>query len=165
MSGREILVRGARESDIDAVLAIERVSFADPWDRDSFELALDPTRMLFLVAEEPATAVREQDDSARPALLGYGIALLLLDEGEVADLAVAPDARGRGVGARLLDALTLAAHSTGVRSMYLEVRESNVRARTLYASRSFAPVGRRRGYYRNPTEDALLLRRDLAQVM
>jgi ribosomal-protein-alanine N-acetyltransferase len=49
----------------------------------------------------------------------------------------------------------------GVRSLYLEVRESNVSARALYDSRSFAQVGRRKGYYRSPIEDALLMRRDL----
>ena len=51
--------------------------------------------------------------------------------------------------------------AAGVRSLYLEVRESNVAARALYDSEGFAAVGRRRGYYRNPLEDALLLRREI----
>ena len=51
----------------------------------------------------------------------------------------------------------------GVRALYLEVRDSNAAARALYGSLGFTQVGRRRGYYQHPTEDALLLRRDLAE--
>ena len=155
-------MRGARESDIDSVLTIEQVSFSDPWGRDSFESAIDLDRMLFLVAEGPAQGAGESEPHHR-ALLGYVVALLLFDEAEVADLAVAPGARGKGVGGRLLDAVTEEACAVGVRSMYLEVRESNAPARALYDSRSFTHVGRRRGYYRNPSEDALLMRRDIAE--
>ena len=162
MSERVITVRTARESDVDAVLAIEQVSFSDPWGRDSFESALDLERMMFLVAVTPDEAGAGAAVGP-PELLGFVVALLLFDEAEVADLAVAPSARGRGVGGRLLDALTVEAYAVGVRSMYLEVRESNASARALYDSRSFAHVGRRRGYYRNPSEDALLMRRDIVE--
>ena len=77
-------------------------------------------------------------------------------------LAVAPVARRRGIGGLLLDEVVAGATRAGVRSLYLEVRESNSAARALYESRRFLPVGRRRGYYQRPPEDALLLRRDLA---
>ena len=162
MSERVITVRTARESDVDGVLAIERVSFSDPWGRDSFESALDLERMLFLVAEA-SNEVGGEMAGVPSELLGFVVALLLFDEAEVADLAVAPSARGRGVGGRLLDAVTVEANAVGVRAMYLEVRESNASARALYDSRAFTHVGRRRGYYRNPSEDALLMRRDLLE--
>ena len=156
-----LVVRAARDSDIDSVLAIERASFADPWGRDSFETAIHLDRMLFLVAEGSLADEGGRTDYGKREVLGFVVALLLLDEAEVADLAVVPAARGRGIGGLLLDHVTADAHAVGVRSLYLEVRESNVSARALYDSRSFTHVGRRRGYYRNPTEDALLMRQDL----
>ena len=99
--------------------------------------------------------------SGGASLIGYVLALIAADEAEIADLAVTPAARRRGVGGLLLDRVSRAAADRGVRVLYLEVRESNVAARRLYESRSFLPVGRRRGYYRHPPEDALVLRRDL----
>ena len=161
MSDDGILVRAARAADLDAVLAIEQSSFADPWGRDSFEYAVELDRMLFLVAVEDSTTALGQAAAGGGQLLGYVVVLLLLDEAEVADIAVAPEARGRRVGGRLLDRATEEAYARGVRTLYLEVRESNVPARALYDSRSFAHVGRRRGYYHHPDEDALLMRRDL----
>lgn len=161
VSEQVIRVRAARDTDIDTVLAIEQQSFVDPWSRDSFETALDVARMLFLVAEACPADSDEDAESGQCEVLGYVIALLLLDEAEIADLAVAPSARGRGIGGLLLDQVSAQAYGVGVRSMYLEVRESNVSARALYDSRSFTHVGRRRGYYTNPREDALLMRRDV----
>ena len=89
------------------------------------------------------------------------MALLYGEEGEIADLAVAPAARRRGIGGVLLDRVVATAMESGVGALYLEVRESNVAARALYQSRGFDMVGRRRGYYSRPAEDALLLRRSL----
>jgi ribosomal-protein-alanine N-acetyltransferase len=82
-------------------------------------------------------------------------------EGEIADIAVAPEARGRGVGGVLLDRVTELLAESGVRTIYLEVRESNLAARGLYDARSFRMIGRRRGYYQHPAEDALVLRREI----
>ena len=157
---RSITIRRARESDLAQVLEIERVSFVDPWNRDSFEMALDVSRMLFLVAEgaeESGSGVEPK----HPAVVGYVIAILLFDEAEVADLAVLPQVRGKGVGGTLIDEVGVQAGHLGVRTLYLEVRESNTSARALYESRSFTQVGRRRGYYQHPHEDALLMRRDI----
>ena len=146
-------IRSARETDIPEVVEIERASFADPWSADSFLTSLRPERMHFLVAEE----------SAGDALvIGYVIALMIGEEAEIADLAVTPHARRRGVGPMLLDRVASDLTSSGVRTLFLEVRESNVSAQRLYASRSFKPVGRRPRYYQSPVEDALILRRDLA---
>ena len=153
-------MRAARGADIEAVLAIEQESFVDPWSRDSFETALDVGRMLFLVAEGLLDDGGREGEREMPAVLGYVVALLMLDEAEVADLAVSAVARGRGIGGLLLDRVVAEMHAVGVRTMYLEVRESNLSARALYNSRFFTHVGRRRGYYNNPREDALLLKRD-----
>ena len=154
-------MRAARDTDIEAVLAIEQESFVDPWSRDAFETALEVGRMLFLVAEESRVDGSGSGEWGTPAVLGFVVALLLLDEAEVADLAVTPAARGRGIGGLLLDRVSAEVRAVGVRTMYLEVRESNLSARALYDSRSFRHVGLRRGYYANPREDALLMRRDV----
>ena len=159
-----LTVRGARESDLEAVLRIERASFADPWSLESFRTALDLDRMRFLVADSTIGGSADADGVGGPAqVVGYVVALLLADEAEIADIAVSPEARGSGIGGRLLDQASDDAAQRGVRSLYLEVRESNVAARALYESRSFAHVGRRRGYYQHPNEDALIMRRDLGQ--
>jgi len=158
-----VVIRSAGEADLDGILRIERDSFADPWNRESFESSLALDRIRFLVAEDGGAGSR-RGESGDETILGYVVALLLLDEAEIADLAVAPVARRRGLGGLLLDRVAADAAYAGVRSLYLEVRESNSAARALYQSRSFLPVGRRRAYYQHPPEDALLLKRDLAPV-
>ncbi|MEO8335694.1 MAG: ribosomal protein S18-alanine N-acetyltransferase [bacterium] len=158
MNDATLVIRPAEHYDIPEVLRIERDSFADPWSADSFLTSLELDRMRFLVAEE-----RGEGDSSRTGngmLVGYVIALVLGEEAEIANLAVSSDARGRGVGGLLLDRVTDELVQRGVWSVYLEVRESNTAARALYKSRAFRQVGRRRGYYRHPAEDALLLKRD-----
>ena len=146
-----ISLRRAERTDLDAVVAIERVSFSDPpWSRDSFAALVDSPRAYFTVAcEDPADAV-----------VGYVVAWFVVDEAEIANLAVAPDHRHRGIGSRLLDAALTEARLAGAVMVHLEVRDSNAAARALYGSRGFEMVGRRRRYYRDPVEDALLLRRD-----
>ena len=162
VTGRQVLVRAAQSRDLDTVVGIERTSFADPWSRESFESSMEPQRMRFLVAVEVDASVAAADTlSGEPRILGYVVALLLFDEAEIANLAVAPSARRRGIGCLLLDRMSGDLAGDGVQSLYLDVRESNAGARALYASRSFQEVGRRRRYYRHPTEDALLLKRNL----
>lgn len=144
-------VRPAEAGDLDAVHALEVRAFGDPWSRRSFgELLVHPA-VAFRVATVPGAGV-----------VGYVVAWFVVDEAEIANLAVAPDLRGRGIGAALLDLALVEATAHGCATMYLEVRDSNGPARALYASRGFEQVGRRRGYYRHPVEDALVLRRTLA---
>ena len=149
---RPLLVRAATERDLDAVHAIELDAFSDPWSRGSFASLLRNPSVLFAVAEAPGGG----------GVIGYVVAWFVVDEAEVANVAVNPEARGRGVGARLLDEALDVARSRGVSAVYLEVRDSNTAARALYASRGFEQVGRRRRYYRRPVEDALVMRRELA---
>ena len=150
-----VLVRPAVPPDLEDVLSIERVSFSDPWTRESFESAIALPHTRFLVAEEGGG-----EPGADVRVVGYVLALLLADEGEIADIAVAPDGRRRGVAGQLLDRVIAESSARRLRALYLEVRESNSAARALYASRDFETVGTRRGYYRRPTEDALVLKRE-----
>jgi [ribosomal protein S18]-alanine N-acetyltransferase len=144
-------VRPATREDVARVWQIERASFADPWSERSFHELLDQPHVYFRVLADGDT------DEA----LGYVVAWFVVSEAEIANVAVAPDARGRKLGGRLLDDVLSAARSRGVTEAFLEVRDSNVAARALYESRGFAAVGRRRGYYVRPREDAIVMRAGL----
>ena len=144
-------LRRATAADLSDVAAMERVCYPDPWPPSAFASLPDNPRVQFLVA-------RAAGDGR---LMGYAIAWHVMDEGELANLAVAPDARRRGVASALLDAVIRDASARGTSRIFLEVRESNSAARALYSARGFDEVGRRKGYYRLPVEDALILRRTL----
>jgi [ribosomal protein S18]-alanine N-acetyltransferase len=162
---RTLVVRGAEERDLDQVAAIERSTFSDPWTRDALASALHLAHIRFLVAEEAEGSPGGGGGGADGVTLaGYVVALVMGEEGEIADLAVAPAARRRGVGSLLLGRMEQELASCGVRSLYLEVRDSNLAALALYRAHRFEAVGRRRGYYRNPSEDALVLKCDLARA-
>jgi ribosomal-protein-alanine N-acetyltransferase len=150
-------IRPAVEADVAAMVTIERASFSDPWTAAAIAATLRYDHMRVLVAEERAEL--GGDGAGRP--LGYVVAMIAGPEAEIADLAVSPDARRRGVGRALVDRLLADLAVEGVVSVFLEVRESNHAARSLYESRAFQSIGRRRGYYRLPVEDALLLKREL----
>jgi [ribosomal protein S18]-alanine N-acetyltransferase len=144
-------IEPATLADIPAIAAIERSVFSDPWSLRSFrEVVANPSVYC-------ACARRDGGSIA-----GYVVAWFVADEGEIANLAVAPGAWGNGIGRALLDASLSAAAARKLRAVYLEVRDSNARARALYGSRGFVEVGRRRAYYRRPVEDAIVLRRSMA---
>jgi ribosomal-protein-alanine N-acetyltransferase len=144
-------IGSATVHDLASVAVIERAAFSDPWSLRSFREALDSGSVYFACARSDAGSV-----------LGYVVAWFVADQGEIANIAVAPDQRGRGVGRALLDAALGEAARRGIAAVFLEVRDSNQRARELYASRGFEEVGRRRRYYRRPVEDAIVLRRTLS---
>ena len=108
----------------------------------------DAPQRLTLVAEEVAGDTR-----------GFAIARCGLDEWEIENVVVALQHRRRGIGRKLVEEILHAARSAEVRAVLLEVRESNAAARHLYERLGFVDAGRRPGYYRDPAEDALLLRR------
>ncbi len=134
-------------SDLPAVAAIEEASFGDPWSAKEFSSVLSVDHSIFLIAESSGEIV------------GYAIAISVLDEAEILNVAVSPSRRGKGIGGDLLDAALKEVESRGVESVFLEVRVSNAAARALYQSRGFAEISRRKSYYRTPVEDALVMRR------
>ncbi|HKO16529.1 MAG TPA: ribosomal protein S18-alanine N-acetyltransferase [Gemmatimonadaceae bacterium] len=151
-------VARVRPEEIPAIATIERQTFSDPWSETAFREALANPRVFFAAVHETAAAANATEGDGG-AVAGYVVAWFILDEGEIANLAVAAERRGRGFGARLLDAALAEGERSGVTTMYLEVRSSNHRARELYRSRGFVEVGRRPQYYRRPVEDAIILRR------
>lgn len=134
--------------DIDAVLAIEGTAYAFPWRRSHFIDSL---------AAGHWTRLREDADGV---LVGYAVATAAVDEMHLLNLTVAPPQEGRGHAQALLDALEAESLARGLRSLWLEVRPTNERARRLYAWRGFREVGLRRGYYPGPhgrREDAIVM--------
>jgi ribosomal-protein-alanine N-acetyltransferase len=155
-----ITISAATDADLPAIVAIERRAFSDPWTLRSFREALDHPAVFFACARRDGGG-RSGDRSAGDEVAGYVVAWFVADEGEIANLAVDPAGWGGGVGRALLDAALAEGERRGTAAVYLEVRDSNERARRLYASRRFEEIGRRRNYYQRPVEDAIVLRRML----
>ncbi len=145
-------IRSAVPADAPALMAIERRAFSDPWSEASFREALTSPWTFGLVAE------------ATRGLAGYLIGREVAGTGEVLNLAVAPEFRRRGIGSALLEAGLVAFRRRKVDEVFLEVRESNISAQALYVGRGFRPVGQRAAYYRNPREDAVVLRLEMPQT-
>lgn len=135
-----------RPDDVDAVVAIESEAFGSPWRRETFlELIDRPTAELLVMVDG--------DDG----VVGYAVLWCILDQGELANVAIAEGKRGRGLGRALLAEVLDVGRRRGVETVFLEVRESNAPALGLYQRFGFTDVGRRRGYYDHPKEDARIL--------
>ena len=179
-----IFVRQANMSDIDAVAELEKRCFSEPWSVQGFRDVLCREDVIFLTAhvsgdisicsdknDHDVPAGWERSDIAyKPmssdalsseAFAGYICMYTALDEGEITNVAVDEKDRGRGVGQALLKEAFKCAKRKGLEKIFLEVRESNVPAIELYKKTGFEKTGIRRGFYRNPTEDALLMMKEL----
>jgi len=141
-------IRKAAAADLPAVLAIDREQFSHPWSADHFAAELENRVANFYVAES-------LDD---PPLAGFLIFWRLGDELELHKIAVAGARQRRGTGSCLLDFFFRKARAWRCRQALLEVRASNAAAIRLYEKFAFRCVGRRRGYYSRPLEDALVFR-------
>lgn len=140
----------AAEADIDAVVALEHESFSNPWPRETLVWELvnsDVTRVYLL---------RDAEDRA----IAFCIAWIIFDELHINTLAVSPQHRRQGLATVLLEGIMKEAAEEGARRATLEVRESNTAALELYARLGFQVTARRRNYYTNPAEDALILWRE-----
>lgn len=154
IENNRISFRPMRKDDLDEVMVIDRLSFSMPWPVSAYrhDLVNNPDAMLW-VAEEitPNTDFK---------VVGMIDVWLILDEAHIATLAVHPDYRGRGIAASLLEVVLIEAVKRGARTAMLEVRASNQIAQSLYKEYGFEVVQRRRGYYRDNNEDALLMNLD-----
>ena len=145
-----ILVRHMRDGDVERVAEIESSAFSTPWKATTFRLLLDRPGAVLMVLEMPPDRVA-----------GYAVLWCIQDQGELANIAVIPKFRNQRLGAYLLDRVLNEAQERTVESLYLEVRVSNFRARSMYASRGFEEIGVRLEYYDNPREDARILMKRL----
>ncbi len=142
-----------RPSDLDEVMAIERVSFTMPWSRGAFLYEMEQN------SAARCWVLREDD-----RLVGYLCLWDIADELHITNIAVHPRERRRGVARALLASVLDEARRRSSRLVVLEVRPSNVEALSLYESFGFRVVGRRPGYYYDTGEDALIMETDLAET-
>lgn len=133
-------------NDVDRVVEIEHEAFTSPWKAETFLTLLERPGAELWVLEHPEDGV-----------VGYAVLWCILDQGELANIAVTAEHRGHGLGAFLLDRVIDVARSRGVESLYLEVRMSNVDAIRLYRSFGFKDLAVRKDYYDAPKEDALVM--------
>jgi ribosomal-protein-alanine N-acetyltransferase len=155
-----VTIRPASADDILSLMDLERqCATAAHWTEQQYRQAFqrEGVERLVLVAE--ASPLKASDSDTRGDIVGFLVARHLAPEWELENIVVAPTARRKGLGMRLLDALLDAAQETHSDAVFLEVRESNAGARTLYEKAGFLQTGRRKSYYTSPVEDALQYRR------
>lgn len=152
-------LRAATLDDLDAIMALEEASFpTDAWARETMrqELASEHTRYFVL-----------EGDAADDLLAGYaGLrALRGAADADVQTITIAERRRGRGEGRLLLRALLAEAVAAGAREVFLDVREDNAPARSLYRSEGFEEIGRRPRYYQPDDVDAVVMRLQLTAAV
>lgn len=136
------------ESHVAPIAELEKLCFSDPWSENSIRYELTNPLSFWLVAVE------------EDRVAGYVGSQSVLDEADMMNIAVHPDFRRRGVAQHLVEGLVAGLKEKDVRCLTLEVRASNDPAIALYQKLGFVQVGRRPNYYRNPKEDALILRKE-----
>ena len=141
-----------RQADLGDVLVIERASFSMPWSRGAF---------LYEIEQNQVARCWVARDDGR--IVGYICLWEVADELHITNIAVRQDVRRRGLGRALLGRTLEDARQRSLRLVVLEVRPSNTEARALYESFGFRVVGRRRGYYYDTGEDALVMEATLAR--
>jgi ribosomal-protein-alanine N-acetyltransferase len=142
----DVLIRKMILADLDQVIAIDQVSFSLPWPQRSFQYELTDNFT-------SRSWVAEVDGRIAAMMVGW----LIVDELHVATIATHPDYRGHGIGKQILVHSLLAAREEGAIRAFLEVRESNVIALNMYRSLGFFEDGRRKEYYKDNNEDAILM--------
>ena len=143
-----IEIRLMTASDVAPVAALEKFCFSDPWSEKSVASELENQLALWLVAVEGETVV------------GYVGSQTVMDETDMMNVAVHPDFRRRGIAEALVNGLVEELKTKDSHCLTLEVRASNAPAIALYEKLGFSEIGRRKKYYRNPREDALILRKE-----
>jgi ribosomal-protein-alanine N-acetyltransferase len=139
-------LRPGAPADLAAVVAIERASFVDPWPVRSLLTELQPDRLRCPLVAEVAGE-----------MAGYLLAWRVANQLHILNLAVRPDLRRTGIATALLRASLEEAQARGLTEATLEVRPSNQGALAFYQRHGFVPAGRRRRYYANTGEDALIM--------
>ena len=136
------------ETHVLQIAELEKICFSDPWSETSIASELNNKLSLWMVAIDNEKVV------------GYVGSQTVLWETDMMNIAVHPDYRKQGIGTALIVGLIGALELRGSHSLMLEVRASNISAISVYEKLGFSEVGRRKNYYRNPKEDALIMRKE-----
>lgn len=141
-----VYVRKMTLEDVPVVVQLDQMSFSLPWPERSFR---------FELTDNPASRCRVAEVDGR--VVGMIVAWLLVDEVHIATIATHPEYRRQGIASRLLSNILLHGIDEGAQSSFLEVRESNLAAQEMYKKFGYEVAGRRRHYYRDNNEDAILM--------
>ena len=134
-----------QKEDIEGVLEVEKESFQTPWTRRLFFDELENPRTVYYVCYEGNE------------ILGYGGMWHVVDEGQITNIAVRKNSRKKGIGSKILEEIINWSKEHNIKVIELEVREGNFSALGLYEKYGFKAVGKRKGYYKSPLEDAVLM--------
>jgi [ribosomal protein S18]-alanine N-acetyltransferase len=143
----EFVIRKMRTIDLPRIMQIELATFTMPWSESTFRGLLRRTDSDLFVAEMGSTVA------------GYAVCWSVTDQGELGNVAVDKLYRGRGIGTKLVESVVERAAERGVRELFLEVRKSNAGAQNLYKAFGFFEVGKRKNYYLEPVEDAVVMKK------
>ena len=144
-----MIIANMTENHVAQVAALEKLCFGtEAWSEKSVASELSNKLSLWLVAEEDGR------------VLGYVGSQTVMDETDMMNVAVSPECRRCGIARKLVLALVEELRLKGSRCLTLEVRASNEPAKSLYETMGFSQVGLRKNYYRNPKEDAMILRKE-----
>lgn len=141
----EPIIRSMRYDDLDGILEVEDKSFSNPWTRGMFEDELYNLGAFYLVLEISGK------------ICGYAGLWKIIDEGHITNVAIHPDFRRLGYSRLMINSLISHAKACGIIALTLEVRVSNAAAISLYESFGFRTLGRRKHYYPDNKEDALIM--------
>lgn len=144
---KSLEIRTMRSADLPQVMLIELSTFTMPWTESTFRGLLRRRDSDLFVAD------------IKGEIAGYAVFWAVMDQGELGNVAVDESHRGRGIGTKLIQAVLDRAGERGVREIFLEVRKSNTKAQELYKTFGFSEVGRRKNYYLEPLEDALVMKK------
>ena len=145
MRKKMLIVRKMIESDLEAIASMENAVFSDAWTAKSIEDTYNQSQTFIVTAESEGK------------IAGYCIVYFVLDEGEIARIAVDGLCRRQGVGRKLLEQVEKICKEKNIIRLMLDVRESNDSARKFYQSFGFEEDGIRKNFYDMPKEDAILM--------
>jgi len=146
----QVRIRAVDETDLASIVAIESRVFSMPWSPGAFLYELKQNPHTEMIA-----AILPTETGSK--LVGYTVWWMIAGEAQIGNVAVDPDYRRRGVGRQLIQACLEQCKAEKAYFITLDVRVSNTAAINLYRSFGFKEVGRRRGYYSKPVEDAVLM--------
>jgi ribosomal-protein-alanine N-acetyltransferase len=144
-----ITVRKLLPEDMDKAAELEQVCFSRPWSKRELSASAGHPCAVYLAALDGGEVI------------GYAGMYVAAEAAEINNIAVFPEYRRRGAATALINGLVDACKERGVKKLSLDVRESNTAALCLYEKNGFFRVGKRRGYYTAPKEDAVLLDKDI----